>query len=175
MCGGALCSDVIAVTSAGPSPRVRGSRFHPVQSVWSDGSIPACAGEPRTGVRVFLISGVHPRVCGGAAEKSRWTAPNPGPSPRVRGSRWRDNVDVLQDGSIPACAGEPLGSKLLNYFRPCNAASILWNAALCGQPFYDVKQQLRYATKFRSMRSRWSLSLATQGIYSHEVELHDGP
>jgi len=25
------------------------------------------------------------------------------------------------------------------------------------------------------MRSRWSLSLATQGIYSHEVELHDGP
>jgi hypothetical protein len=46
---------------------------------------------------------------------------------------------------------------------------------MCGQPFYDVKQRLRYAAKFRSMRSHWSLSPAPQRIYSHEVELRDGP
>jgi hypothetical protein len=42
----------------------------------------------------------------------------------VRGSLCYSRFDDPEFRSIPACAGEPLGCKLLNYFRPCNATPV---------------------------------------------------
>ena len=109
----------------------------------------------------------------------------------MRGSREPYGAPGFWLGSIPACAGEPLlqaGLRKMPRVHPrvCGGASRvqtteliqtlqcrlhIMECGMCGQPFYDVKQRLRYATKFRSMRSHWSLSPATQRIYSHEVEL----
>ena len=54
------------LSGVGLSPRVRGSpdRLHPREA--TDGSIPACAGEPSFCIVVTLNFAVYPRVCGGA-------------------------------------------------------------------------------------------------------------
>ena len=58
-----------------------------------------------------LIGGVvHPRVCGGARRVLRTDGTCWGPSPRVRGSLIDQALEVLWQGSIPACAGEPIRS-----------------------------------------------------------------
>ena len=127
VCGGAGTSSGCRTTERGLSPRVRGSliwsstRFHvpglsprvrgshlsPKLVGFSQGSIPACAGEPSLRNRSRPASRVYPRVCGGAGRVGRaepWPA---GLSPRVRGSRWRCRWHRAPWGSIPACAGEP--------------------------------------------------------------------
>ena len=83
------------------------------RSCCSIGSIPACAGEPPA---IRVASRVYPRVCGGTGSAARWGMHN-GLSPRVRGNpaRWgrtqrtgmRWTLGHLEDRSIPACAGEP--------------------------------------------------------------------
>ena len=71
------------------------------------GSIPACAGKPRTLPSRVLVSSVYPRVCG----ETVWTFGSHslarGLSPRVRGNRVAAGALALGDGSIPACAGKP--------------------------------------------------------------------
>ena len=52
----------------GLSPRVRGSPLWGFSHAWIDGSIPACAGEPRRKQNKRLWTGVYPRVCGGAGQ-----------------------------------------------------------------------------------------------------------
>ena len=52
---------------------------------------------------------VYPRVCGGTAATSWRPTPHSGLSPRVRGNHLVAGHDVLDRGSIPACAGEPVG------------------------------------------------------------------
>ena len=108
----------------GLSPRVRGnlvSRGHVVGWIRS---IPACAGEPKCRCANWSASGVYPRVCGGTRRPGRALGHRLGLSPRVRGNhdrlveRWRD------EGSIPACAGEPLScwpwvSRCTVYPRVC--------------------------------------------------------
>ena len=71
------------------------------------GSIPACAGKPRSVSGADDIDVVHPRVCGEAASKSARFRPSSGPSPRVRGSLVGPEDRDLTGGSIPACAGKP--------------------------------------------------------------------
>ena len=74
------------------------------------GSIPACAGEPRTTTSRAWQRRVYPRVCGGTARK-RPRSPVPwGLSPRVRGNLFRGLGVGVESGSIPACAGEPVAS-----------------------------------------------------------------
>ena len=74
---------------------------------WYPGSIPACAGEPdRLGPDPDLAQ-VYPRVCGGTGEEVMYATMREGLSPRVRGNRWCYRDTVGDDGSIPACAGEP--------------------------------------------------------------------
>ena len=72
------------------------------------GSIPACAGEPRNRRRPYYRAKVYPRVCGGTSADILPLLTIDGLSPRVRGNR----VGMLRyrtaEGSIPACAGEPL-------------------------------------------------------------------
>ena len=92
---------------SGPSPRVRGSRRDDAGVVEASGSIPACAGKPRTPGMAASLRRVHPRVCGEAAERERIRVAVAGPSPRVRGSRRRRRARGWRCGSIPACAGKP--------------------------------------------------------------------
>ena len=51
---------------------------------------------------------VYPRVCGGTNGAERPITQADGLSPRVRGNLPLDVVCVRDDGSIPACAGEPV-------------------------------------------------------------------
>ena len=73
----------------------------------TEGSIPACAGEPRVNARTWTSRTVYPRVCGGTLWGSADVDYALGLSPRVRGNRRRTVRAATQAGSIPACAGEP--------------------------------------------------------------------
>ena len=115
VCGGAPLGRLSSWESKGPSPRVRGSLALDSISEIAEGSIPACAGEPRHVRRAGPDLQVHPRVCGGAEEFSMPDDLVAGPSPRVRGSPFhRCDVAPVQ-GSIPACAGEPTGQSFRRY------------------------------------------------------------
>ena len=91
----------------GLSPRVRGNRD--VRTEWRavKRSIPACAGEPISGLTPNTTYKVYPRVCGGTPHRPRATRFVHGLSPRVRGNHPRRAMSALYMGSIPACAGEP--------------------------------------------------------------------
>ena len=150
VCGGTRAPRSIAQSTTGLSPRVRGTTFW--ASVWvyplglsprvrgnrapagyphcTDGSIPACAGEPRARWLSALYRRVYPRVCGG----TRWpicTESLPtGLSPRVRGNLLGMTSQFGLGRSIPACAGEPAsaaGNPLFNavYPRVCGGTAIL--------------------------------------------------
>ena len=107
MCGGTLTSTPAARRPKGLSPRVRGNHHQPVCRMGSDGSIPACAGEPPARAPQGRTPGVYPRVCGGTGRRgSHCDAPS-GLSPRVRGNRANAVLPYPIGGSIPACAGEP--------------------------------------------------------------------
>ena len=107
VCGGARKAIDLPVDDMGLSPRVRGSRGQPAERHHRPGSIPACAGEPRTAAGWPTSARVYPRVCGGACVGRLQNRPAEGLSPRVRGSRGRWKPRVVMPGSIPACAGEP--------------------------------------------------------------------
>ena len=77
-------------------------------------SIPACAGEPRWNRRAIWRGRVYPRVCGGTDRMMRRPPPVIGLSPRVRGNRAGLPRPRCDEGSIPACAGEPVTSTELN-------------------------------------------------------------
>ena len=71
------------------------------------GSIPACAGEPPVTAAILCCWRVYPRVCGGTSRLMPSEVPRQGLSPRVRGNRVIDGTAKCENGSIPACAGEP--------------------------------------------------------------------
>src|SRR6266568_4399002 len=91
----------------GRSPRARGSHAGQRALHIPDGSIPACAGEPRTKPPPPSLRRVDPRVRGGAIARIRALAFARGRSPRARGSLRDRNDRGSARGSIPACAGEP--------------------------------------------------------------------
>ncbi len=93
----------------GPSPRARGSRPRRNGRADARGSIPACAGEPPLPGWPDPPDRVHPRVRGGAPRGRMRTPARCGPSPRARGSPGKALDLRTRDGSIPACAGEPVG------------------------------------------------------------------
>ena len=75
------------------------------------GSIPACAGKPRSVTRSRSVARVHPRVCGEASLMNRSCQSIKGPSPRVRGSHAPSARSHRRRGSIPACAGKPRATR----------------------------------------------------------------
>ena len=107
VCGGASIPTMKDTPAKGRSPRVRGSQVLRHADAGLQGSIPACAGEPRAEPRWLGEVGVDPRVCGGAALTALTSERARGRSPRVRGShKWV--YPIFRDmRSIPACAGEP--------------------------------------------------------------------
>ena len=92
----------------GLSPRVRGSRNGRLAPRWDWGSIPACAGEPGSKIAREAEVRVYPRVCGGAHAWCPVARSPKGLSPRVRGSLCLVPSGAVTEGSIPACAGEPM-------------------------------------------------------------------
>ena len=110
VCGGTVEEYAGHSAVGGLSPRVRGNRWGCGGSMLPARSIPACAGEP---IRLNWSGGrwgVYPRVCGGTTRSSAKRMRTPGLSPRVRGNRELWPAGVVNAGSIPACAGEPLES-----------------------------------------------------------------
>ena len=111
----------------GLSPRGRGNRSPTVAKHFRSGSIPAWAGEPPrpasrpTAGRVYPRVGggtlrcvpeqfrvrVYPRVGGGTSSRPARVRSRPGLSPRGRGNRYQRAARPIQQGSIPAWAGEP--------------------------------------------------------------------
>ena len=94
-------------SGSGLSPRGRGNLPHLHQQRTPHRSILAWAGEP-TGIPAKLPSGrVYPRVGGGTPQPESQKPPLPGLSPRGRGNLNPLCHRHVQDGSIPAWAGEP--------------------------------------------------------------------
>ena len=91
------------------SPRVRGNHHERCCGNGPRGSIPACAGEPSRLPSDPACTRVYPRVCGGTIVRLRLRPSGWGLSPRVRGNPTRLIRVGHVRGSIPACAGEPVG------------------------------------------------------------------
>ena len=109
VCGGTNGDGRLLSLPVGLSPRVRGNRRRCGISATTMRSIPACAGEPfRASARVSFRR-VYPRVCGGTTMAHYHVESLKGLSPRVRGNRIGQKDSIYPHGSIPACAGEPLG------------------------------------------------------------------
>ena len=92
----------------GSSPRMRGTRSRPADRVPVPGIIPAYAGNT-CGVHSSLVPlGDHPRVCGEHMIPVLNTSPNPGSSPRMRGTHQYAPVHISTHGIIPAYAGNTM-------------------------------------------------------------------
>ena len=107
VCGGTRVLRAFKNGSIGLSPRVRGNPCGGAQAYVFLGSIPACAGEPSTRIFSRASAWVYPRVCGGTHLIDAQSLRRRGLSPRVRGNRARRGACNVDQGSIPACAGEP--------------------------------------------------------------------
>ena len=106
---------------------MRGSLLHSGALVYSPRSIPASAGQPNNGGDLVEMNMVYPRECGAALRKPMLMHWQAGLSPRVRGSRAKERPMFLPPRSIPASAGQPVGSVKGNharavYPRECGAA-----------------------------------------------------
>ena len=108
VCGGTRRGPRRAVAGQGLSPRVRGNHTAANYHTARARSIPACAGEPRRPAFGYGRAAVYPRVCGGTPPQHRQRPVGEGLSPRVRGNRAVVAHAITDEGSIPACAGEPL-------------------------------------------------------------------
>ena len=109
VCGGTFVLSLDSPPARGLSPRVRGNPSDGLALYLRRRSIPACAGEPGGRVRAEGAAEVYPRVCGGTLGRDASRIACTGLSPRVRGNRRARPSATPDDGSIPACAGEPLG------------------------------------------------------------------
>ena len=86
VCGGTFPIIWPMIMLLGLSPRVRGNRSALACVSLSDGSIPACAGEPYCRTPRAASSEVYPRVCGGTIRRIAVSMIGKGLSPRVRGN-----------------------------------------------------------------------------------------
>ena len=107
VCGGTPFQLLPGIIRHGLSPRVRGNLLPCRRGHRKNGSIPACAGEPRPSAQSAPERAVYPRVCGGTAMRCNPLLPCRGLSPRVRGNQPRILYTEHSRRSIPACAGEP--------------------------------------------------------------------
>ena len=69
VCGGTSGGQPIHNSGEGLSPRVRGNPNELSEENVNYGSIPACAGEPKTCIGRNRIARVYPRVCGGTPRR----------------------------------------------------------------------------------------------------------
>ena len=109
VCGGTCHNALDRIISHGLSPRVRGNLYRDLGPELGRRSIPACAGEPPAPGSWPCAGRVYPRVCGGTGMPFVGEESYQGLSPRVRGNRQGTRGLSREEGSIPACAGEPAG------------------------------------------------------------------
>ena len=107
VCGGTISVNGAGRSTIGLSPRVRGNLLKVAVQLANAGSIPACAGEPDVHQSAVSERKVYPRVCGGTLVKGQCQRVSEGLSPRVRGNPKGQTPRPNDNGSIPACAGEP--------------------------------------------------------------------
>jgi len=105
--GGTSVTPTEIFLSMGLSPLARGNRplVNGLTALY--GSIPACAGEPRSWPNRCLAAWVYPRLRGGTALVGRVGVARQGLSPLARGNPLVLHRPEPAVGSIPACAGEP--------------------------------------------------------------------
>ena len=107
MYGGTEAEAAAKAAAEGLSPRVRGNQRHWRAEGDYSRSIPACTGEPSGPSRTWAWATVYPRVYGGTPPHLESEDCITGLSPRVRGNHYDSPTDGVEDGSIPACTGEP--------------------------------------------------------------------
>ena len=129
VCGGTTTMSLRSGPDMGLSPRVRGNPslylvHHPSATVYPRvcggttysrndaflwmGLSPRVRGEPRSNSLSVSMTSVYPRVCGGTSCAGQAKSNRHGLSPRVRGNHVLSQRRLPVDGSIPACAGEPI-------------------------------------------------------------------
>ena len=91
--------------STGSSPRMRGTRSKRIRIGGPPGIIPAYAGNTRRRSARRRSTRDHPRVCGEHYKHRGSITPNPGSSPRMRGTLRRMRRVFFLPGIIPAYAG----------------------------------------------------------------------
>ena len=130
VCGGTKPCQRVEKYEQGLSPRVRGNPAPADCRRVLARSIPACAGEPRARPQSQPPNRVYPRVCGGTIAPSDTIRITYGLSPRVRGNPGPALALCHCLRSIPACAGEPIGStpttiRTKVYPRVCGGTDVL--------------------------------------------------
>ncbi len=113
VCGGIRRVADQSLPHQGLSPRVRGNQRNASRTCPHRGSIPACAGESASAPPASGRRRVYPRVCGGINHRLSGPCSNRGLSPRVRGNRFAISAQLRRGRSIPACAGESAGLRLI--------------------------------------------------------------
>ena len=99
-----VCSSTCS-SSAGSSPRVRGTLGTLLECTRQERFIPACAGNAAWRCRHRFRPAVHPRVCGERPDAFLVADFKRGSSPRVRGTQRRPRMRGWLRRFIPACAG----------------------------------------------------------------------
>ena len=107
VCGGTPSCPRCHRSAPGLSPRMRGNPRGRSSPAPPARSIPAYAGEPRTGRYRHPAGRVYPRVCGGTKPGGNGQQRRNGLSPRMRGNHRPQLAGRLHPRSIPAYAGEP--------------------------------------------------------------------
>ena len=110
--GGTLQPRHAVLPRRGLSPRVRGNRNRERRDARRGGSIPACTGEPGIDRVEHGQRAVYPRVYGGTIDAWLDQLHPQGLSPRVRGNPCGSLIVEVNNGSIPACTGEPAQGRL---------------------------------------------------------------
>ena len=105
VCGEHSVVPLALESSAGSSPRMRGTLGVGVRRNVGNGIIPAYAGNTIVTFAQWTTARDHPRVCGehGLAATARWG--RTGSSPRMRGTLRQSIFFVPPHGIIPAYAG----------------------------------------------------------------------
>ena len=117
MCGGSGNGGVGRGVGAGLSPRVRGKHLDLLDVLFTQWSIPACAGEAFSGAGGGNTPQVYPRVCGGSPASRTSAVSGAGLSPRVRGKLIGSADCANHQRSIPACAGEAAAVFVMRHQR----------------------------------------------------------
>ncbi len=116
-CGGTPLHSKRGQFLRGLSPRMRGNRDLLEKLIHGSGPIPAHAGEPGVFLRLFKKLRAYPRACGGTPICLVLCTFLPGLSPRMRGNLVTATNFAGRSGPIPAHAGEPRASAVVQFAR----------------------------------------------------------
>ena len=105
ICGEHRCIAASSCFLWGSSPHMRGTLWPSDRGLSSNGIIPAYAGNTRFFMWSMNVCRDHPRICGEHATHSAVPSGHRGSSPHMRGTLVAFVVHVVEQGIIPAYAG----------------------------------------------------------------------